>query len=297
MSYAIQTESLTKRFVPVRSLLDVVTHPFQKVEPQLAVDGVTLQVNPGEIFGLLGTNGAGKTTLIKLLCTLISPTRGRAFVGGHDVVKEEQQVRASIGLVTCEDRSFYWRLTGKQNLEFYGHLYHLKSGEIRTRMGQLAQLLQLEGILEQRFDSYSSGTKQKIAIARALMHEPGILFMDEPTRSLDPMMIAEFKLFLKKELVERQGKTIVLATHQLQTAEQLCDRIAIMNRGRCVAVGSLEELRLKFGRTRLDLFTNTDVGIDACQTLEPSLERVFVHFAGSQHNTWTNDSIDESANG
>lgn len=154
-------------------------------------------------------------------------------------------------MVTCEERSFYWRLTGRQNLQFYGALYNLKTSEIRNRIRQLSHLLELEDILEQRFDSYSTGTKQKMAIARALIHDPEIIFMDEPTRSLDPLIAAEVRSFIKKELVEQQGKTIVLATHQLQEAEQLCDRIAVMNRGQFIAVGSLEELHTAFEKTRV----------------------------------------------
>lgn len=259
--YAIQTDDLTKSFIPIRSLIDVVSHPFKKVKPIVAVDKVNLQVNKGEISGLLGTNGAGKTTLIKMLCTLISPTSGRVLVGGYDVAKDEEKVRGCVGLVTCEERSFYWRLTGRQNLQFYGNLYNLKTSEIRNRIRQLSHLLELEDILEQRFDSYSTGTKQKMAIARALIHDPEIIFMDEPTRSLDPMMAAEVRSFIKKELVEQQGKTIVLATHQLQEAEQLCDRIAVMNRGHFVTVGSLEELQ------------------EECFIRNASLEQIFVHLA------------------
>jgi len=272
MYYAIETEYLTKYFVPIRSLIDVVSHPFKKVKPIVAVDRVNLQVNKGEIFGLLGPNGAGKTTLIKILCTLISPTSGRALVGGYDVAKDEEKVRGCVGLVTCEERSFYWRLTGRQNLQFYGILYNLKTSEIKARVKQISRLLEIEDILNQRFDSYSTGTKQKMAIARALIPDPEILFMDEPTRSLDPMMSAEVRSFIKK-LAEQQGKTIVLATHQLQEAEQLCDRVAIMNRGRVIAVGSLEELQAAFKKK---------VEIKECLFKEPSLEQIFVHLAGDK---------------
>ncbi len=248
MCYAIETQCLTKFYVPIRSLLDVVLHPFKKVEPILAVDNLDLQVRKGEVFGLLGKNGAGKTTLIKMLCTLILPTSGGALVGGYDVVREERKVRNCVGFAVCEDRSFYWRLTGRENLQFYGALYSLTAGETKNRIRQLSRLLELEAILEQRFDNYSAGAKQKMAIARALIHDPEIIFMDEPTRSLDPMTASKIRSFVKRELVEQQGKTVVLATHQLQEAEQLCDRVAIMDRGQFIASGSLEDLQITFGR-------------------------------------------------
>ena len=229
MYYAIQTDNLTKSFVPIRSLIDVVLHPFKKVKPTVAVDRVNLQVDKGEIFGLLGTNGAGKTTLIKMLCTLISPTNGRALVNGYYVVKEEEKVKGCIGLVTCEERSFYWRLTGRQNLQFYGTLYNLKNSEIKSRIRQLSRLLELADILEQRFDSYSTGTKQKMAIARALIHDPEIIFMDEPTRGID--VGAKVEIYNIMSELAKKGVAIVMISSELPELLGMCDRLVVLANG------------------------------------------------------------------
>jgi ABC-type multidrug transport system ATPase subunit/ABC-type multidrug transport system permease subunit len=241
MSYAIETFNLTKRFPKPKRYRDLILHPFRR-EEITALQDVSIQVHKGEIFGLLGPNGAGKTTLIKVLNTLVLPTYGTALVNGYNILEAEEQVKASIGLVSSEERSFYWRLTGRQNLEFFATLQNLSSGQARKKIAEVSHLLSLENVLDQRFDSYSAGMKQRLALARGLLNDPEILFLDEPTKSLDPTAAQSFREFIKDKLRKESGKTIVLATHQLAEAEQLCDRIAILNQGRIKACGTLEEL-------------------------------------------------------
>ena len=242
MAWAIETYALTKRF-PVeqgwRSLLR------RSNAPQSAVDGVTLHVRQGELFGLLGPNGAGKTTLIKLLSTLVVPTSGAARVNGYDL-RDETAIKASIGLVTSDERSFYWRLTGRQNLEFFASLHNLAPGRIPEGVEEALQQVGLQEMANRRFQTYSSGMRQRLSIARALLNRPSLLFLDEPTKGLDPTATRRLHDLIRDlsgQSGRRDGITVFLTTHYLEEARQLCDRIAIMHRGRIQACGSLPELR------------------------------------------------------
>jgi len=243
MTAAISTSELTKKFVRSSGYRDLL--PFRKKRWVTAVEKVSLDIQPGEFFGLLGPNGAGKTTLIKLLCCLVLPTSGSASVFGNDVLKKEQAVKMLIGLVNAEERSFYWRLTGRENLHFYASLYHLPRQLGRQRIDELLKVVGLEKDADMRFQNYSTGMRQKMAIIRGLLSEPRLLFVDEPTRSLDPVSAQSVRAFLKEKVVAEK-KTIVLATHNLAEAEQLCDRLAIMDHGRVIALGSVKELRAIF---------------------------------------------------
>jgi ABC-2 type transport system ATP-binding protein len=240
---AISTVNLTKRYSRTSGYRDLL--PFRKKKWVTAVEGVSLDIKEGEFFGLLGPNGAGKTTLIKMLCCLVLPTSGTARVFGHDVIKEESAVKKAVGLVNAEERSFYWRLTGRENLKFYASLYHISRQQGNQRIEELLDLVGLSGEGDIRFQNYSTGMRQKLAIARGLLSQPQLLFVDEPTRSLDPVSARNVRRFFK-EKVAGAGKTVVLATHNLEEAEQLCDRLAIMNHGRVVALGSMKELRSLF---------------------------------------------------
>jgi ABC-2 type transport system ATP-binding protein len=211
------------------------------------VDGVDLSVRKGEVFGILGPNGAGKTTLIKILCTLILPTGGEARVDGFDVVKESGRVRESIGLVTTDERSFYWRLTGRQNLEFFASLHNFYSDDARDMVDELLGVVDLKFAADERFLNYSAGMKQRMAIARGLLNEPAVLFMDEPTRSLDPGAAQGLRNFIKDEIVRERGKTIFISTHNLEEAEHLCDRVAIFDDGKIKVVGSPNDLKADLG--------------------------------------------------
>jgi ABC-2 type transport system permease protein len=239
LSYSVETFSLTKRF-PRQKGLDGLLRPSRR-EEVVAVDSVTMSIKKGELFGLLGPNGAGKTTLIKLLSTLVLPTSGDALVAGHPL-RDGEAVRRRIGLVTGEERSFYWRLSGRENLRFYASLYGLSGEQTRARVQELADLLELHEVLDHRFDTYSSGMKQRLALARGLLNDAEILFLDEPTRSLDPSSAARLRETIRG-LAHDHGHTVVLVTHQLGEAEQLCDRLGIMRRGSLTVVDEVSRLK------------------------------------------------------
>ncbi len=216
-------------------------------EPVRALNHVSLRVRARQIYGLLGPNGAGKTTLTKILSTLLRPTAGSARVAGHDVVRQEAKVRASVGLVVGDQRSFYWRLTGRQNLEFFGTLQELGRGQLRRRTDLLGELLGLMEFLDRPFRNYSAGMQQRLALARSLLHDPPLLLMDEPTRSLDPGATAAFHRLLRR-LAEDEGKTIVLVTHHLSEARAVCDRAGVLEAGNLVLeTQQLDELEGHFG--------------------------------------------------
>jgi len=242
VEYAIEGFRLEKSFAKKRSLKEIVTKPFVPAEPIEALRGVDLHVRTGEIFGLLGPNGAGKTTLVKILSCLVLPDRGRAVVGGEDV-RRENRVKPNIGLVHSDERSFYWRLSGRDNLRFFARLYDVPGPRIESRIDELLERVELSHAAGQRFSGYSSGMKQRLAVARALLHDPPILLMDEPTRSLDPASSLSLREFIRDELKGRLGKTILLATHNLREAEMLCDRLAILVKGTVRQVGTVGEVR------------------------------------------------------
>ena len=242
MDYAIEGYQLEKSFSKKRSLKDLFTKPFESPGRVEALRGVDLHVKTGEIFGLLGPNGAGKTTLVKILSCLVLPDRGRAVVGGEDV-RHEDKVKPRIGLVHSDERSFYWRLSGRENMRFFARLYDVPSRVLNGRIDELLTRVDLTEAADRRFSDYSSGMKQRLAVARALLHDPPILLMDEPTRSLDPAASLALRSFIRDELKGRDGKTILLATHNLREAEVLCDRIAILVQGTVRQIGTVAEVR------------------------------------------------------
>jgi ABC-2 type transport system ATP-binding protein len=246
---AVLVESVVKRYPVIGGFRDVLRHPLRRPR-RTALAGVDLRVEKGRSFGLLGPNGAGKTTLIKILATLVLPDEGRAFVAGHDAEKQPAEVRRSIGYAISDERSFYWRLTGRQNLEFFGVLNGLRGRALATKIGEVLRLTGLEGVAGLRFNTYSTGMKQMMAFARALLTDAEILFVDEPTRSLDPQAAAKIRTFLRTEIVERRGKTVFWATHDLTEAAEFAQEVAIIDRGRIRISGSLEVLT-KGGRVAL----------------------------------------------
>jgi len=195
------------------------------------------------MVGLLGPNGAGKTTLLKIIATLIHPTRGHVKFFGRDNRDDEIKSRGLLGMVTSEERSFYWRLSGRANLMFFATLYGMGRREATKRIEELLATLDLTYAADQRFDGYSSGMKQKLAIARGLLSDPEIILYDEPTRSLDPLSQQNIRNWIKKGRVRRPEQTHLITTHNLTEAAQLCDRIIILNRGRVVAQGTMGEIR------------------------------------------------------
>ncbi len=203
---------------------------------------VSLSVGRGELFGLLGPNGAGKSTLLKLLSTLIVPDAGRLTIDGIDVISDPYEAKRRIGLCTSDERSFYFRLTARQNLEFFGALVGLHGAGLRRRIEECVALVDLTEHLDSRFGGYSSGMRVRLTVARALMADPQILFFDEPTRAVDPVHAEDLRALIRERLVGEAGKTVVLATNLLEEAWQLCDRVAVVNRGRIVAIGPPREL-------------------------------------------------------
>jgi len=206
----------------------------------IAVDGVTLTVKPGQILALLGQNGAGKTTTIRMLTALLSPTRGWARVNGYDVVRQAADVRASVGVLT-EQHGLYVRMTGQEYLDFFGQVYHLDPVARKTRSEYLLAYFGLSEAANQRSGEYSKGMRQKLALARTLMHEPPVLLLDEPTSAMDP----ESARLVRDEIARLKSsqRTIVICTHNLAEAESLADIIAIIYRGRILLSGTLEELQ------------------------------------------------------
>jgi ABC-2 type transport system ATP-binding protein len=243
LNAAITTVNMTKRFPRTAGYLDLFR--IRKKQWVTAVENVSLDIREGELFGLLGPNGAGKTTFIKLICSLVLPSSGEARVFGHDIVREEQTVKKLVGLVSSEERSFYWRLTGRENLQFYAALYRIYGREAKRRIDNLLEMVELNEQADMRFQNYSTGMRQKLAICRGLLSDPKVIFVDEPTRSLDPVSAQSVRSFIK-EKVENEKKTVVLATHNLTEAEQLCDRLAIMDHGQVIALGTVKDLRSLF---------------------------------------------------
>ena len=206
-----------------------------------AVKRVSFEIAPGELFGLLGPNGAGKTTTIKMLITLLIPTSGSATVLGHDVVTDVREVRRRIGYVFGGDRGLYERLSGLDNLRYFAELYGVPPREQRARIGELLELVGLTGREEERVEGYSRGMRQRLHIARGLLHDPDVIFLDEPTIGIDPVGARELRATIAG--LREQGKTVLLTTHYMFEADELCDRIAVIRAGEIVAEGTPAELK------------------------------------------------------
>src|SRR5215218_3145300 len=234
-----------------------------------AVRGVTFDVEKGELFGLLGPNGAGKTTTIKMLITLLIPTSGDARVLGYDVVKDAREVRKRIGYVFGGARGVYERLSGLDNLRYFAELYGVPGREQKRRIGELLELVGLSGREKERVEGYSRGMRQRLHIARGLLHDPPVLFLDEPTIGLDPVGARELRT-LVAALVSEQRKTVLLTTHYMFEADQLCDRIAVIAKGEIVAEGTPTHLK---GHVA-DL---TVVEIETFGVTEDAIERIRSH--------------------
>lgn len=208
------------------------------------LDDITLEAAKGNIVALVGSNGAGKTTLLKILASLIVPTSGKALIFGRNVTRMHSETKSRIGFVSSEERSFYWRLTARQNLEFFAALYHLERKEIETRVDIALASVGLENQGHIRFREYSTGMKQALCIARGLLHDPDVLLLDEPTRSLSPNIAKRIRnVFLDKS--RNEGKTILISSHNMREIELIADIVAVIHGGRIRAVGPLPELKAK----------------------------------------------------
>ncbi|MCS7138618.1 MAG: ABC transporter ATP-binding protein [Crenarchaeota archaeon] len=232
---SIIAEGLTKRFNTI-----------------IAVDHISFRIREGEVFGLLGPNGAGKTTTIRMLSCLIKPSEGFALVGGYDIIKESNKVREIVGVLT-ENPSLYERLTAYENLWFFAEAYGIS--DTNERDGRIRELLEFFDLWGRRGDkvgTFSRGMKQKLAIARALVHRPPIIFLDEPTAGLDPESAKEIRDLIGR-LSKHEKCTILLCTHRLEDAEKLCSKVMIINKGKNIAIGSLEELARLVGKPTLQI--------------------------------------------
>jgi ABC-2 type transport system ATP-binding protein len=310
MDAAIDVREITRVFTP------------RKREPVTALDAVSLSIPSGEVHGLLGPNGAGKTTLVKILSTVLLPTSGSAAVCGHDVVAEARAVRPLIGIVFGGERGLYWRLSGRQNLEYWGALYKLSRSEIAERTERLIQRVGLGERADERVETYSRGMKQRLHLARGLVGDAKVLFLDEPTTGMDPLAAREFRALIAE--LRGEGRTILLATHDMTEAEALCDRVTLIDRGTILATESPRSLGRVISRfQRIDvegadddvldrvaslpgvasvapadagvrievaeegvtadvLRLLVDSGVTSVRTSMPSLEEVYVHLIGDR---------------
>jgi len=213
-----------------------------------ALKGISFKISSGEVFGLLGPNGAGKTTTVKILSTLLLPDGGYASVMGYDVVKEASRVRKVIGVSLSVEKGFFWKLTGKENLKYFGMLYGLDGSKLNDRVEYLLELVGLKklGVVDKLYEEYSLGMKARLSLARAMLLDPPVLILDEPTLGLDPPSARALRELLVK-FAHEDKKTVLVTTHNMFEAEILCDRVAIIDLGRIIAIGTVEELRNKIG--------------------------------------------------
>ncbi len=242
---AIEAEGLTRRF-----------------GDRLAVDDLTFAVEPGEVFGFLGPNGAGKTTTIRMLTCQLRPTAGTARLLGYDVQREAARVKPLIGVV-FEEQNLYERMTGRENLEFSARLY----GSVCRQVDEVLDLVGLAKRARDLVARYSNGMRQRLVVARALLHQPRILFLDEPTRGLDPAAARELRALIAR--LAEQGVTVFITTHDMDDADRLCHRVAIVDRGRIVAVDAPRALKLAYGRREATVLRRN--GVEESLLLDPSL--------------------------
>jgi sodium transport system ATP-binding protein len=223
-----------------------------------AVDSVSFRCEPGQIFGLLGVNGAGKTTCLRILATILRPSSGTASVNGHDVVEEPEKVRANIGFLSTAT-ALYGRLTAREMVEYFGRLHGLSKEVVRQRIESIFTTLDMNEFRDRRCDKLSTGMKQKVSIARTLIHDPPVMIFDEPTHGLDVLISRIVVNFIRH--CRARGKTVIFSTHVMREAEKLCDTIAFIHNGRIMAEGTLAQLRERAGAQDLeDVFINVVEG-------------------------------------
>ena len=214
-----------------------------------AVDGVSFRCEPGQIYGLLGANGAGKTTTLRILATLLQPTEGSAQVAGFDIQKEPEKVRANIGFLSTAT-ALYARLTAKETIEYFGKLNGLSHDTLKARVAELVRLLEIEEFADRRCDKLSTGQKQRVSIARTLIHDPQVMIFDEPTHGLDLMTARTIVGFIKQ--CRDRGKTVIFSSHIMSEVERLCDHIGIIHHGKLLIEGTIEELKTRTGLADLE---------------------------------------------
>jgi ABC-2 type transport system ATP-binding protein len=247
---AVEAVGLVKEFEKGRrTLLQRLRREPDRRERFRAVDGVDLRVERGEIFGVLGPNGAGKTTTMKMLATLLEPTQGSARMLGRDVVTEAREVRRRMGAVLSDGRSLYWKLTARENLQYFAALYHVPAAETDARITRVLAAVKLDDRADDYVERYSTGMRQRLVLARALLPDPELLLLDEPTVGLDPQSARDLRDRVRE--LQGQGRTVLLTTHYMEEADQLCDRIAIIDHGRVVALDTPAGLKRTIGATEV----------------------------------------------
>jgi ABC-2 type transport system ATP-binding protein len=239
-SPAIDIQGISKRFTLPRKIGQILRHPFDRKRIQVLKD-VSLTVPTGSITGLLGPNGAGKTTLLRILAATVSPDEGKVQILGQDAVRHTGRVRQHIGFVLGDERSFFWRLTGMQNLRFFATLSNLTKSAGESRIAELSRLLSLDDELPKPFRDLSTGMRQRMGLARALLHDPKVLLIDEPTRALDPGAAQRARKLIRQTLVGELGKTILLATHNVEEAREIANRVAFLKEGEIQTEGPTEK--------------------------------------------------------
>lgn len=232
---AVEISNLKRQF---KTTIGVIKRQTKEV---VAVDGISFNIHAGELFGLLGPNGAGKTTTIKMLTTLLIPSSGTATIMGLDVINDAEKIRPRIGFIFGGERGLYWRLSGLDNLRYFATLYYVDTNVAKKKIPELIELVGLKGREKEKVEGYSRGMRQRLHIARALLHDPEVLFLDEPTMGLDPVGAREMRMTIRD--LQYAKKTILLTTHYMFEADSLCERIAVINKGKIVALNTPDKLK------------------------------------------------------
>ena len=254
----ITVRNVTMRFPVAKRYREWLFSPFSPRRAHIALTRVTLTMQAGDRIAVMGPNGAGKTTLLKLIGGLLLPTEGEVLVNGFSTLHRNSAARKSVGFVFNEERSFFWRLTGRQNLEFFGTLDNLTGQELQNRIDKLIDLVGLEQSADKPVSTYSSGMKQRLAMARGLIAEPDVLILDEPTRALDPVAADEAVELIMTRIHQGSQKTLMIATHRPEEAMQLCNKIMVVDGGRLKGLDSIAEVAangaglLRYYRQRLN---------------------------------------------
>jgi ABC-2 type transport system ATP-binding protein len=266
---ALDCRAVVKNFRRGRGLKKKVT---------CAVDKADLQIGKGELFGLLGPNGAGKTTLVRCIATLLIPDSGSIDILGRDAFRDSLWCRQRTGLLTSGERTLYWKLSARANLNFFAALYGLSGKARDRRIDYLIELLGLKDVEHDRLERYSSGMKQKVSLARAILHDPDLILLDEPTLGLDPGFGRFIRRFIREELNQKQGKTILLTTHYMDEADELCQRIAFINKGRIVDVKTPDQYKRDIPHTEvLEVRCQGQPDVGPLEKL-PGVERLAAEF-------------------
>jgi ABC-2 type transport system ATP-binding protein len=249
----ISVRGVTMRFPVTKRYRELMLHPFRPRRMVTALSSATLNVERGDRIAVLGPNGAGKTTMLKLIGGLLLPTEGDIVVNGFSTAGDNTAARRAVGFVMNEERSFFWRLSGIQNLEFFGALDDLQGSELRDRIRELISLVRLEAAADMPVADYSSGMKQRLALARGLIAEPDVLVLDEPTRALDPLACEHLVKLILSRIYQDSRRTLLIATHRLEEAMTLCNKVLIIDKGELRAFDSIASITAS-GRSLSDYY-------------------------------------------